>query len=309
MSWSIDDIPEQTGRIAIVTGANSGIGFETAKALAGKGAAVIMACRDLDKGRAALDVITDAHPDATVELMRLDLGELASIRSFAEAFAQGYPRLDLLVNNAGVMVPPRGETAEGFETQFGTNHLGHFALTGLLLPALIAIPHSRVVNVASGAHRMARRINFEDLMGEKKYSQWGAYGQSKLANLLFTTELQRRFEANDLTVTAVAAHPGFAATNLQGVGPAMRGARLEGKLTALANKVIAQSPQMGALPILFAATMPGLAGNSYIGPGGRGEIKGHPRLVGRSSAAHNLTQARMLWDVSEELTGVRFPLD
>jgi NAD(P)-dependent dehydrogenase (short-subunit alcohol dehydrogenase family) len=306
--WTVADMPDLSGRTAIVTGANSGLGFYAAQALARNGAAVTIAVRDEVKGGQARELMGPVG--GTVEVRRLDLADLASVRAFADSWSASHPGgLDLLINNAGIMAIPRRESADGHELQFATNHLGHFALTGLLLPALIAIPHSRVVNVASGAHRMARRINFEDLMGEKKYSQWGAYGQSKLANLLFTTELQRRFEANDLTVTAVAAHPGFAATNLQGVGPAMRGARLEGKLTALANKVIAQSPQMGALPILFAATMPGLAGNSYIGPGGRGEIKGHPRLVGRSSAAHNLTQARMLWDVSEELTGVRFPLD
>ncbi len=185
----------------------------------------------------------------------------------------------------------------------------HFALTGLLLPALVAIPHSRVVNVSSSAHRMARRINFEDLMGEKKYSKWGAYGQSKLANLLFTSELQRRLAANDLSVTASAAHPGFAATNLQGVGPSMRGAKFEGRITALASNLIAQSPQMGALPILFAATMPGLPGDSYVGPGGRGEVKGHPKLVDRSQSAKDISQAQRLWSVSEELTEVTYPLD
>ncbi|MGA1146184.1 MAG: oxidoreductase [Candidatus Nanopelagicales bacterium] len=306
--WTVADMPDLTGRTAIVTGANSGLGFYTAQALARNGAAVTMAVRDEAKGERARELLGPVR--GAVEVRRLDLGSLASVRAFSDSWSSDHAGgLDLLINNAGIMAIPRRESADGHELQFATNHLGHFALTGLLLPALVAIPHSRVVNVASGAHRMARRINFEDLMGEKKYSQWGAYGQSKLANLLFTTELQRRFEANDLTVTAAAAHPGFAATNLQGVGPAMRGARLEGKLTALANKVIAQSPQMGSLPILFAATVPGLAGNSYVGPGGRGEIKGHPRLVGRSSAAQDLAQARELWDVSEELTGVHFPLD
>jgi NAD(P)-dependent dehydrogenase (short-subunit alcohol dehydrogenase family) len=293
MSWSIDDIPEQTGRIAIVTGANSGIGFETAKALAGKGAAVIMACRDLDKGRAALDVITDAHPDATVELMRLDLGELASIRSFAEAFAQGYPRLDLLVNNAGVMVPPRGETAEGFETQFGTNHLGHFALTGLLLPLLEASDAPRVVNVSSMAHKFGR-MDFDNLNAERRYQAWPAYGQSKLANLLFTRELNRR--ADGTGVTATAAHPGWTATNLQGSSAIMR----------LGNALFAQAPPQGALPTLRAATDPQASADDYFGPGGFFEVRGAPVPVQPSAAARDEVIARKLWSVSEALTGVHY---
>ena len=305
--WTVADMPDLTGRQAIVTGANSGLGFYTTQALARNGAAVTMAVRDVDKGNRARDLMGPLHGD--VEVRELDLADLASVRAFAEAWSHDHPSgLDLLINNAGVMAIPRRTSSDGHEMQFATNHLGHFALTGLLLPALIAIPHSRVVNVASGAHRMARRMNFDDLMGEKRYSKWGAYGQSKLANLLFTAELQRRFAADDLSVTASAAHPGYAATNLQGVGPAMAGASLEGKLTALANKVIAQSPQMGALPTLFAATMPGLPGNSYVGPDGFVEMRGYPRLVDRSEAAKDPAQARELWEMSVALTGIHYPL-
>ena len=311
MRWSVADMPDLTGRTAIVTGANSGLGFYTAQALARNGALVTMAVRDVAKGNAAREVMGPVR--GNVDVWRLDLSDLGSVRTFAEQWSQNHETgLDLLINNAGIMAIPRRESTDGHEMQFATNHLGHFALTGLLLPALVAIPHSRVVNVSSGAHRMARRINFDDLMGVRKYSKWGAYGQSKLANLLFTSELQRRLAANDLTVTCSAAHPGYAATNLQGVGPAMSsapGASLEGKVTALANKLIAQSPQMGALPSLFAATMPGLPGNSYVGPGGFGEMRGHPKLVDRSEAAKDPAQAARLWEVSEDLTGVRFPLD
>ena len=306
--WSVADMPDLTGRTVIVTGANSGLGFYTAQALARNGAAVTMAVRDVAKGATARDLMGPLKGE--LEVWRLDLSDLESVRTFAKEWSPTHEGgLDLLINNAGIMAIPRRVSADGFEMQFATNHLGHFALTGLLLPAFVAVPHSRVVNVSSGAHRMARRMNFDDLMGEHKYSKWGAYGQSKLANLLFTSELQRRLAANDLTVTASAAHPGWAATNLQGVGPSMSGASLEGKITALANKVIAQSPQMGALPTLFAATMPGLPGNSYVGPGGLGEMRGHPKLVDRSESAKDPQQAARLWRVSEELTDVHFPLD
>lgn len=306
--WTVADMPDLTGRTAIVTGANSGIGFYTAQALARSGAEVTMAVRDLAKGERAREAMGPVKGD--IEVRPLDLSDLASVRSFADEWSQTHTGgLDLLINNAGIMAIPRRESVDGYELQLATNHLGHFALTGLLLPALAAIPNSRIVNVASGAHRIARRVDFDDLMGERKYSKWGAYGQSKLANLLFTSELQRRLASNSLSVNAYAAHPGYAATNLQSVGPAMSGSSIESKMTALANKVIAQSPQMGALPTLFAATMPGLPGDSYVGPSGFGEMRGHPKLVDRSAAAKDSGQARRLWEVSEELTGVRYPID
>jgi NAD(P)-dependent dehydrogenase (short-subunit alcohol dehydrogenase family) len=309
LKWTAQDIPDLTGRVAIVTGANSGLGFHTSRELAAHGAAVTMAVRDLGKGEAAAEAIRTSAPGAEVELRRLDLADLASIREFSQAWATEHPDgLDLLINNAGVMAIPRRTTADGFEMQLGTNHLGHFALTGLILPALVARPRSRVVNVSSGAHRMGR-MNFDDLMGERKYSPWRTYGQSKLSNLLFTSELQRRLDANSIPIHAMAAHPGYAHTNLQAVGPEMSGRSWMKTPVDMANKVLAQSAEMGALPTLFAATAAGLPGNSYVGPDGFMEQRGHPRLVDRSSAAKNRQDAVRLWDVSEALTGVHYPFD
>lgn len=307
--WNTSDLPDLTGRTVIVTGANSGLGFCTSEALAAHGAKVTMAVRNLDKGHQAADKIRATSPGAQVELARLDLADLASVRAFAQSWSAANSQgLDLLINNAGIMAIPKRATADGFEMQIGTNHLGHFALTGLLLPALVAVPNSRVVTVASQAHRMGQ-INFDDLMGEKHYRQWRAYGQSKLANLLFTAELQRRIDQAHLSILALAAHPGFASTNLQSVGPSMRGSTIEAKLTSLSGNIMSQSAAMGALPTLFAATAPGLAGDTYIGPDGFMETRGYPKIVGRSKAALNAADARRLWQVSEQLTGVTYPFD
>lgn len=307
--WNTSDLPDLTGRTVIVTGANSGLGFCTSEALAAHGAKVTMAVRNLDKGHQAADKIRATSPAAQVELARLDLADLASVRAFAQSWSAANSQgLDLLINNAGIMAIPKRATADGFEMQIGTNHLGHFVLTGLLLPALVAVPNSRVVTVASQAHRMGQ-INFDDLMGEKHYRQWRAYGQSKLANLLFTAELQRRIDQAHLSILALAAHPGFASTNLQSVGPSMRGSTIEAKLTSLSGNIMSQSAAMGALPTLFAATAPGLAGDTYIGPDGFMETRGYPKIVGRSKAALNAADARRLWQVSEQLTGVSYPFD
>jgi NAD(P)-dependent dehydrogenase (short-subunit alcohol dehydrogenase family) len=309
LKWTAQDIPDLTGRVAIVTGANSGLGFHTARELAAHGAAVTMAVRDEGKGATAAEAIRRAAPSANVTVERLDLADLSSVRDFASTWSQAHPDgLDLLINNAGIMAIPRRLTADGFEMQFGTNHLGHFALTGLLMPALVARPRSRVVNVSSGAHRLGR-MNFDDLMGEKKYGAWRTYGQSKLSNLLFTSELQRRLDANSLPVLALAAHPGYASTNLQSVGPQMSGRNWMSGPTDLMTKIMAQPAEMGALPTLFAATAAGLPGNSYIGPDGFMEQRGHPRLVDRSAAAKNRDDAVRLWNVSEQLTGVHYPFD
>ncbi|GDX31628.1 short-chain dehydrogenase [Actinomycetes bacterium] len=305
--WNTSDLPDLTGRTVIVTGANSGLGFCTTEALAAHGAKVTMAVRDLEKGNLAAGRIRALAPAAQVELARLDLADLTSVRAFAKDWALANPQgLDLLINNAGIMAIPKRVTADGFEMQIGTNHLGHFALTGLLLPALVAVPNSRVVTVASQAHRMGR-MNFDDLMGDQNYRQWRAYGQSKLANLLFTAELQRRIDQARLSILALAAHPGFASTNLQSVGPSMRGSTVEAKLTALSGNIMSQSAAMGALPTLFAATAPGLAGDTYVGPDGFLETRGYPKIVGRSKAALNYADARQLWQVSEQLTGVIYP--
>ena len=301
MKWTAKDIPDQAGRAAIVTGANSGIGLSAARELARAGASVTLACRNLEKGQAAFETIKRAAPYSTVHLAELDLASLASIERFVSSFGDGHARLDLLINNAGVMAPPRRLTSDGFESQFGTNHLGHFALTARLFALLSSTPGSRVVNVSSGAHRSGR-MNFDDLHGERSYARWDAYGQSKLSNLLFTFELDRRLRAAGLPVTAVAAHPGYAATNLQ----AASSTGIEAMMMALGNATIAQSADMGALPTLYAATHPEVEGGAYVGPDGWFEMRGYPRLVDCTPAARDEEAARRLWTISEELTGVPF---
>jgi NAD(P)-dependent dehydrogenase (short-subunit alcohol dehydrogenase family) len=292
----------------IVTGSNSGLGFETALQLARHGATVTLAVRDQTKGDQAASAMRANAPGIEVHVGRLDVSDLDSVRTFAKAWSSEHPQgLDLLINNAGIMATPQRKSAQGFEMQLATNHLGHFALTGLLFPALVAVPNSRVVNVSSLAHRMVKGFNFQDPMGTKKYRAWGAYGQSKLANLLFTTEFSRRLELGDYSVGAVAAHPGFSATNLQGAASKMRGNSLEFRVTQLMNSVIAQSAEMGALPILFAATAPGLPNDSFIGPADKWQTRGYPTLVDRTDAAKDPLSARRLWDWSEEITGVSYP--
>ncbi len=296
--WTADDIPDQTGQIVIVTGANSGLGFETARALAKKGAAVIMACRSTDKAEEAARPIRAEYPAADLTIMPLDLASLDSVRRFAQDFTQRYKTLNLLINNAGVMaLPQRRETVDGFEMQFGTNHLGHFALTGLLMPLIAGTPGARVVSVSSFMHRTGR-INFDDLQAKQSYGRWSAYSQSKLANLLFTYELQRRFEAAGTDALAVAVHPGYASTNLQ---------RYSGA-SSFANRFFAQSQQMGALPTLYAATMPTVKGGEFFGPGGFTKMRGYPKRVDSNKRSHDQPTAARLWSVSEELTGVQFGL-
>jgi NAD(P)-dependent dehydrogenase (short-subunit alcohol dehydrogenase family) len=290
-TWSRNDIPDLTGRRVIVTGANSGIGRAAARALAAAGAGVVLAVRDVAKGEAAAATMA-----GETEVRRLDLASLASVREFAAGWEGD---LDLLINNAGVMVPPLTRTADGFELQFGTNHLGHFALTNLLLDRVTV----RVVTVSSTGHRMGR-IDFDDLNWEHKpYKAWRAYGQSKLANLLFTSELQRRLTAAGSPVLATAAHPGYAATNLQFKSER----RVLDVVGVVGNRLFAQDEDGGALPTLYAAVAD-VPGDSFAGPGGFMEQRGAPKLVGRSDAAKDTAVARRLWDVSEELTGVRFPL-
>lgn len=309
LRWGPSDIPDLSGRTAIVTGANSGIGLPTALELAAHGASVTLAVRDPNRGEAARADILRRVPAADVSVGLLDLASLASVRSFAADWSTDHPEgLDLLVNNAGVMAIPRRLSADGYEMQFATNHLGHFALTGLLLPALVARPRSRVVTVSSGVHWMGR-MSFDDLMGERRYQPWRAYAQSKLANLLFTTELQRRLSLNALTTIALAAHPGYSNTNLQAAGPRMSGRSWMLGPMDVANRFLAQSAEMGALPTLFAATAPGLPGDTYVGPDGFMEQRGHPRIVGRAKAARDSASARRLWAESERLTGVTYPLE
>ncbi|GIE28578.1 short-chain dehydrogenase [Actinoplanes italicus] len=295
-SWSELNIPDQQGRVAVVTGANTGLGFETARALAEHGASVVLAVRDVEKGKQAADRITG---DVTVQ--ELDLTSLDSIRTAAATLRATHPRIDLLINNAGVMYTPKRTTHDGFELQFGTNHLGHFALTGLLLDRLLPVPGSRVVTVSSTGHRIQAAIHFDDLQWERSYSRIGAYGQSKLANLMFTYELQRRLASHG--TLAVAAHPGVSNTELVRNAPAA----LRLPVTWLAP-LITQPAASGALPTLRAATDPAVRGAQYYGPGGRGELRGHPRLVASSPASHDTVTQKRLWSVSEDLTGVHFPI-
>ena len=297
--WDVQDIPDQSGRTAVVTGANSGLGLVTARELARAGASVVMACRNLDKGHAAVDEVRAAVPDAQVQLDELDLASLASVRGFAERYRATHDGLDLLINNAGVMASPRRRTADGFELQFGTNHLGHFALTNALLEKMEGREDARVVTLSSTVHKMGR-INFDNLNGDRHYFRWNAYGQSKLANLLFMLELDRRLRGSGSTVKSLAAHPGYAATNLQSAAAPM----LDRLAMKVSTAVIAQSDEMGALPILFAATQPGLEGGTYFGPGGFQEQRGHPKIVQPSGRARDPETARRLWEVSERMTAV-----
>lgn len=295
--WGVETLGDQSGRVAIVTGSNSGIGFETARVLAEKGATVVMACRNLEKANPKADEIRAAHPGADVEVMQVDLSDLESVQRFAEAFRGKHARLDLLINNAGIMVPPYGKTAQGFETQFGVNHLGHFALTGSLLDLITNTPDSRIVTVSSVAHLMGR-IDFSDLNWENGYKAQAAYGQSKLANLLFTYELQRRLAAAGKATLAVAAHPGWTETNLQAHAKAVK----------FMNRFFAQNALMGALPTLYAATDPSVQGAEYVGPSGFMEMNGPPKKVKSNKRSHDRNVAERLWNVSEELTGVRFQI-
>jgi NAD(P)-dependent dehydrogenase (short-subunit alcohol dehydrogenase family) len=290
-TWSTQDIPDQSGRTAIITGANSGIGRGAATALAAHGARVVLAVRNAEKGASAA-----AGMPGNVEVRPLDLADLASVRAFADSWDG---EIDLLINNAGVMIPPLSRTADGFELQFGTNHLGHFALTNLLLDHVTG----RVVTVSSAGHR-AGKIDFDDLNWERKpYKAWRAYGQSKLANLLFTAELQRRLTAAGSGVLANAAHPGYASTNLQ----FHSGSGFMDRISVIGNRLIAQDENGGALPTLYAAVAD-VPGNSFAGPSGFLEQRGAPKLVGRTSSAQDMDVARRLWDVSEQLTSVSFPL-
>jgi NAD(P)-dependent dehydrogenase (short-subunit alcohol dehydrogenase family) len=296
--WAENDIPDLSGKVAIVTGANSGIGYETARALAHKGAHIVMACRNLEKATVAAEQIRGEDPAGTVDVMELDLGDLDSVHRFAAAFQDRFARLDLLINNAGIMMPPYGKTAQGFETQFGVNHLGHFALTGLLLDLIVQTPGSRVVTVSSTAHRFGG-IDFDDLQwAEKEYRPNPAYGQSKLANLLFTYELQRKLQSAGSKTLSVAAHPGWTETNLQ---------QHAGTISFL-NRFFAQDPPMGALPTLYAATGPDVEGGDYYGPSGFIEMRGHPKKVKSNGPSHDQATAERLWAISEELTDITYDL-
>jgi NAD(P)-dependent dehydrogenase (short-subunit alcohol dehydrogenase family) len=299
--WTAADVPDQSGRIAVVTGANSGLGYDTAAVLADKGAHVVLAVRNIDKGKEAVDRIKAASPNAVVTLQELDLSSLDSVRKAADELRAAHPRIDLLINNAGVMyVPTRETTKDGFEMQFGTNHLGHFALTGLLLDHLTSVDGSRVVTVSSVGHRAMARIHFDDPHLERKYNRVEAYGQSKLANLMFTYDLQRRLNLKGVPTVALAAHPGFSDTELMRYLPDF--------IPNFVWRIATQPADKGALPTLRAATDPGARGGQYYGPDGLGEVKGSPKVVGSSAQSRNEELQRRLWTMSEELTGVTYPV-
>ena len=302
--WTATDIPDQTGRVVIITGANSGLGYESALALARKGATVVMACRNAVQGQQALNRIKQAVPNAKLELASLDLSGLASVRAFGDSFKASHDRLDVLMNNAGVMAIPRRETKDGFEMQLGVNHLGHFALTGLLLDLLLKTPRSRVVSTSSGLYVLGQ-LNLDDLQMKNKYKAWDSYGRSKLSNLLFAFELQRRLKAAGADVISLVAHPGFASTNLQGTSASASSNPITKFLTPIGNAVFAQSATMGALPQLYAATASDAQGGQYYGPDFL-DWRGYPKLTHANAKANDPETARRLWEASEKLTQTHY---
>jgi NAD(P)-dependent dehydrogenase (short-subunit alcohol dehydrogenase family) len=302
--WTQDDIPDLSGKVIVVTGANSGLGFECSKTLAAKGATLVMTARNLQKGETACQEILQEQPNAVLDLMKLDVGDLSSVRAFVAAFKEKYDRLDILLNNAGVMAIPRQETPDGFEMQLGVNHLGHFALTGLLLDVITQTPNARIHNVSSSANYMGT-INFDDLMGEKKYSRWAAYGQSKLANILFTFELQKRLSAAGHDTVANTSHPGLVIGNLQSNSVEQSGTGLEGLLYRIIEPILAQDIRMGVLPMLYGMTAREAKGGVFYGPR-TFNLRGYPAEKKTNKEAYDADILKRFWDVSEQLTGVKF---
>jgi NAD(P)-dependent dehydrogenase (short-subunit alcohol dehydrogenase family) len=304
--WTDADIPDQHGRTVLVTGASDGLGLETSLALAAKGAAVLLGCRNLEKGERASAAVSAVATGPAPALVRLDLADLSSVRTAADTLTSSLTRLDLLVNNAGIMAVPLARTTEGFELQFATNHLGHFALTGLVLPALLRAPAPRVVTVSSMAHRLGRARWDDPNSHDARYQPWTAYGRSKLANLQFALELGRLAAAAGTALTSAAAHPGYASTHLIPASGAATGSRVVGPVMRSATRLLGQSAAAGARSQLYAATMPDVASGDYFGPDGPGEQRGHPRRVGMTKAARDEESAARLWDVSTQLTGVTY---
>ena len=305
-NWTAQDIPNLSGKIIVITGANSGLGFESSKVLAKKGATVVMAVRNIKKGEKAKSDILKDQPQASLDLMRLDVGDLSSVREFAEAFKAKYDRLDILINNAGVMAIPRQETADGFEMQLGVNHLGHFALTGLLLDVIVNTPNARIHNVTSSANYTGT-INFDDLMGEENYGRWGAYGQSKLANVFFTFELQKRLTAAGFDTLTNTSHPGFVYTNLQENSLAQSETKMEALLYRIMRPIMAQDVTMGILPMLYGSTALDAKGGVFYGPR-TFNMRGYPAEKKANKEAYDAQALKRFWEVSEKLTGVSYEL-
>ncbi len=302
--WTQQDIPDQTGKIIVVTGANSGLGFECSKTLAAKGATVVMTARNMQKGEQARSDILSEQPDASVDLMKLDVGDLSSVRDFATAFKAKYDRLDILLNNAGVMAIPRQETPDGFEMQLGVNHLGHFALTGLLLDVITQTPQARIHNVSSSANYMGT-INFDDLMSEKEYSRWNAYGQSKLANIFFTFELQKRLTEAGYDTIANTSHPGLVIGNLQENSVEQSGTKMEALGYSFSKLFLAQDIKMGVLPMLYGMTAEDAKGGVFYGPN-TFNMRGYPAEKKVNKEAYDAAALERFWAVSEELTSIQY---
>lgn len=301
--WSENDVPDQSGRVVVVTGSNTGLGLDTARVLAGRGAQVVLAVRNVDKGEAACQRIRQSVPDAEVSTQRLDLGSLESVRTAAAELQAAHPRIDMLINNAAVAFPPKTTTPDGFELQFATNHLGHFALTGLLLENMLSVDGARVVVVASLDHKLGGAIHFDDLQWDRRYSSALAYAQSKLANLMFCYELHRRLVTSGAPLMAVTAHPGYTKSDLfRNMGKPVQA------MMKFSDHFIGQDPAKGALPQLYAATMPDVQGGQYWGPDGFLEMAGYPTLVRSSKKSYDQQVQQRLWTVSEELTGVTYPI-
>ena len=304
--WNYEDIGDQSGKIFLITGANSGLGLSASRGLASHGATVIMTSRTLEKGNKAAEEIKKDYPEAKLDVMQLDLASFKSIREFASAFKSKYNQLNGLLNNAGVMQPPFRKTEDGLELQMGTNHFGHYLLTGLLLDEIKATPGARVILQSSIAHETTKGINFDDINNEKKYSRTSVYSQSKLANLLFAFELNRKFQEHNIDAIALGVHPGYSATNLQSAGPALGGASFLSRFYKVSNFLFAQSVEKGALPLVYAAVAPDVHGGDYIGPKGMRRMRGYPRRIKARKTAYDEEAAKKLWTISEEKTGLQY---
>ena len=304
--WNYEDIGDQTGKIFLITGANSGLGLSASRGLASHGATVVMTSRSIEKGTEAVESIKKEYPQAKLDVMQLDLASFKSIKEFATSFKSKYNQLHGLLNNAGIMQPPFRKTEDGLELQMGTNHFGHYLLTGLLLDVIKTTPGSRVILQSSVVHENTKGINFDDINNEKKYNRTGVYAQSKLANLLFAFELNRKFQEHNINAIALGVHPGYSATNLQSNGPSLGGASIFSRMYKISNFLVAQNVNKGALPLVYAAVASDVHGGDYIGPTGFRRMRGFPRRLKAKETAYDEEAAKKLWAISEEKTGLHY---